>query len=143
MILAFGLAVFYIPLALVGRWGIGAYPFIFLVLEEIRNHFPFGGFGWARIAYSQADAPYAILARYGGAASLSTMVLLIALFIFGITKHRMHIWILIPLLLTFIPVNVVSHSSTSALLIQGNVPAYGLDFNARATQVLKPALRVH
>ena len=135
LILAFGLAVFYIPLALVGRWGIGAYPFIFLVLEEIRNHFPFGGFGWARIAYSQADAPYAILARYGGAASLSTMVLLIALFIFGITKHRMHIWILIPLLLTFIPVNVVSHSSTSALLIQGNVPAYGLDFNARATQV--------
>lgn len=135
LILAFGLAVFYIPLALVGRWGIGAYPIIFLVLEEIRNHFPFGGFGWARIAYSQADAPYAMLARYGGAASLSAMVLLIALFIFGITKHRMHIWILIPLLITFIPVNVVSHSSTSALLIQGNVPAYGLDFNARATQV--------
>lgn len=135
LILAFGLAVFYIPLALVGRWGISAYPIIFLVLEEIRNHFPFGGFGWARIAYSQADAPYAMLARYGGAASLSAMVLLIALFIFGITKHRMHIWILIPLLITFIPVNVVSHSSTSALLIQGNVPAYGLDFNARATQV--------
>ena len=135
LILAFGLAVFYIPLALVGRWGIGAYPIIFLVLEEIRNHFPFGGFGWARVAYSQADAPYAILARYGGAASLSAIVLLSAFFIFGITKHRIHIWMLIPLLLAAIPVNVVSHSSTSALLIQGNVPAYGLDFNARATQV--------
>ena len=135
LILSFGLAFFYLPLALVGRWGIGAYPLIFLILEEIRNHFPFGGFGWARIAYSQADAPYSIFARYGGAAGLTAIVLLLALFIFRVSQHRAQYWILIPLFAIFIPVNVASQSSTSALLIQGNVPAYGLDFNARATQV--------
>jgi len=135
LILSFGLAIFYIPLALVNRWGIGAYPLIYLALEEVRNHFPFGGFGWARLAYSQADSPYSIIARYGGAAGLSAIVLLIALFIYGLTHHRRRFSLLIPLLLILIPVNVVSQSSTSALLIQGNVPTYGLNFNARATQV--------
>ena len=48
IILAVGLSLFYLPLALIGRWGIAAYPLIFVVLEEVRNHFPFGGFGWAR-----------------------------------------------------------------------------------------------
>ncbi|MEI7540247.1 MAG: apolipoprotein N-acyltransferase [Actinomycetes bacterium] len=135
LILAFGLAIFYIPLALITRWGIGAYPLIFLALEEVRNHFPFGGFGWARLAYSQADSPYSIVARFGGATGLSAIVLLLALFIFQLTQHRAQLWILLPLLLTFMPLNVVSHASTSALLIQGNVPTYGLDFNSRATQV--------
>ena len=135
LILSFGLALLYLPLAFIGRWGIGAYPLIFLILEEIRNHFPFGGFGWARIAYSQADAPYSMIARYGGAAALSAIVLLLALFLFRLTQHRAQYWILIPLFLSFIPVNIASQSSTSALLIQGNVPTYGLDFNSRATQV--------
>lgn len=135
LILSFGLTLLYLPLALVSRWGIGAYPFIFLVLEEIRNRFPFGGFGWARIAYTQADAPYAIFARYGGAAGLSAVVLLVSLFIFQLTQHRAQMWVLAPLLLTLIPVTVAPESSTTALLIQGNVPRYGLDFNARATQV--------
>ena len=57
IILAFGLAILYMPLALIGRWGIASYPLIFVILEEVRNRFPFGGFGWARLAYSQADAP--------------------------------------------------------------------------------------
>ena len=135
LILSLGLTLFYLPLALVSRWGIGAYPLIFLIVEELRNHFPFGGFGWARIAYSQPDAPFSIIARYGGAASLSAILLLLALFLFRLTQHRLQLWILIPLLLTLVPINVATHASTSALLIQGNVPTYGLDFNARATQV--------
>jgi len=135
LILSFGLAIFYIPLALVTRWGIGAYPLIYLALEEVRNHFPFGGFGWARLAYSQADSPYSIIARYGGAAGLSAIVLLVAFCIYGSTQHLRRFSLLIPLLLILVPINVVSQSSTSALLIQGNVPTYGLDFNARATQV--------
>ena len=50
IILSLGLSIFYLPLALVGRWGIAAYPLIFVALEEDRNRFPFGGLGWARIA---------------------------------------------------------------------------------------------
>ena len=68
VILAVGLSLFYLPLVAVKRLGIAFFPLIFIVLEEIRNRFPFQGFGWARIAYSQADAPYAKIAAHGGAA---------------------------------------------------------------------------
>ena len=66
IILATGLTLFYLPLVAVKRLGISYFPLIFIVLEEIRNRFPFEGFGWARIAYSQADAPYAKIAAHGG-----------------------------------------------------------------------------
>ena len=97
LILCFALTVLYVPLTLISRWGIGAYPFIFLVLEELRNRFPFGGFGWGRIAYSQADAPFASIARFGGAAALSASVLLLGLFLFRLTQHRMQLWVIFPL----------------------------------------------
>ncbi len=135
LILCFALTVLYVPLTLISRWGIGAYPFIFLVLEELRNRFPFGGFGWGRIAYSQADAPFASIARFGGAAALSASVLLLGLFLFRLTQHRMQLWVIFPLLIILIPFNTNSTTSIRSLLIQGNVPTYGLDFNSRATQV--------
>ena len=58
IILGLGLSLFYLPLALVSRWGMASYPLIFIIMEEVRNRFPFGGFGWVRIAYTQADAPF-------------------------------------------------------------------------------------
>ena len=67
VILAVGLSLFYLPLALVSKWGITAYPLLYILLEEVRNRFPFGGFGWVRIAFTQADAPYAKVAAIGGA----------------------------------------------------------------------------
>ena len=135
IILAFGLSIFYLPLVAVKRLGISFFPLIFIVLEEIRNRFPFQGFGWARIAYSQADAPYAKIAAYGGAVALSAITALIALFLFGLTQKRLRILILLPLLLIFQPMHVNTNQSINALLIQGNVPELGLDFNSRATEV--------
>ena len=135
IILAFGLSILYMPLALIGRWGIAAYPLIFVTLEEIRNRFPFGGFGWARLAYSQADAPYALIAARGGAIALSAMTLLIAGFAhFAFTK-RVKILFIVPLLTLLIPNNIIEFNQTSVLMVQGNVPELGLDFNARAKQV--------
>ena len=135
IILSLGLSIFYLPLALVKKWGIASYPFIFIVLEELRNRFPFGGFGWARIAFSQPDAPYAHIARVGGATALSSLVLLIALFLYLLQKKTVKPFLLLPILLLFIPYNIVESGQTRALLIQGNVPTLGLDFNQRATQV--------
>ena len=37
LILAIGMSIFYLPLALVSRWGITAYPLIYIVMEEVRN----------------------------------------------------------------------------------------------------------
>ncbi len=135
IILAFGLSILFMPLALIGRWGIAAYPLIFVTLEEIRNRFPFGGFGWARLAYSQADAPYALIAARGGAIALSAMTLLIAGFAYFAFTKRVEILFLIPLLSLLIPNNIIEANQTSVLMVQGNVPELGLDFNARAKQV--------
>ena len=135
IILAFGLSILFMPLALIGRWGIAAYPLIFVTLEEIRNRFPFGGFGWARLAYSQADSPYALIAARGGAIALSAMTLLIAGFVYFAFTKRVKILFLVPLLTLLIPNNIIEVNQTSVLMVQGNVPELGLDFNARAKQV--------
>lgn len=135
IILATGLTLFYLPLVAVKRLGMSFFPFIFIVLEEIRNHFPFQGFGWARIAYSQADAPYAKIAAHGGAVALSAITVLIGLFIFHLSQKQLNFLILLPIALVFIPSNVAISQTTNALLIQGNVPKLGLDFNSRATEV--------
>ena len=135
IILSFGLSLLYLPLALVGRWGIAAYPLIFIILEEVRNRFPFGGFGWARVAYSQADAPYAAIASRGGAISLSAITLLIAGFAYFTLNKKVRLQLLIPILALLIPNNIAMVDQTSVLMIQGNVAELGLDFNARAKQV--------
>ena len=135
IILATGLTLLYLPLVAVKRLGISYFPLIFIVLEEIRNRFPFQGFGWARIAYSQADAPYAKIAAYGGAVALSAITVLIGLTIYHLSQRDMKILILLPMVLVLIPINVEMTGATKALLIQGNVPELGLDFNSRAKEV--------
>jgi len=135
IILSFGLSLVYLPLALIGRWGITAYPLIFVVLEEVRNRFPFGGFGWARVAYSQADAPYAEIAARGGAIALSSVTVLLAGFVYFALHRKINVLFLIPFITLAIPNNIVVVNQTSVLMIQGNVPELGLDFNSRAKQV--------
>ena len=135
IILATGLTLFYLPLVAVKRLGISYFPLIFIVLEEIRNHFPFQGFGWARIAYSQADAPYAKIAAHGGAVALSAITVLIGLSIYHLSQKNLKVLFLLPIVLILVPINVQTTGSTKALLIQGNVPELGLDFNSRAKQV--------
>ena len=135
IILSLGLSLFYLPLALIGRWGIATYPLIFVLLEELRNRFPFGGFGWARVAYSQADSPYASIASRGGAISLSAMTVLLAGFVYFLLYKRFNVLFLIPLLALLIPNNIATVNQTSVLMVQGNVPELGLDFNSRAKQV--------
>jgi len=135
IILATGLTLFYLPLVAVKRLGISYFPVIFIVLEEIRNRFPFQGFGWARIAYSQADAPYAKIAAHGGAVALSAITVLIGFSIYHALQKNMKILILVPITLILIPLNVEVTGTTKALLVQGNVPQLGLDFNSRAKEV--------
>jgi apolipoprotein N-acyltransferase len=135
IILAAGLSIFYLPLVAVKRLGITFFPLIFIVLEEIRNRFPFQGFGWARIAYSQADAPYAKIAAHGGAVALSAITVLIGLVLFFLFQKQFRLLILFPLLLVVLPLDVQMNQTTQALMIQGNVPKLGLDFNSRAKEV--------
>ena len=142
LILSFGLSLFYLPLALVYRWGISAYPLIFIFLEEIRNRFPFGGFGWVRVAYTQADAPFARIAAIGGSIALSSFVLLIAFFFFRLSQRRISFIVLIPAIFLLVPISLQSVGTSNVLMIQGNVPQLGLDFNSRAKEVFNNHLKL-
>ena len=135
VVLAIGLSLFYLPLSLVSKWGMTAYPLIFILLEELRNRFPFGGFGWVRIAYTQADAPYSKIAAIGGASALSALTLLIALILFFGSRRKISPITFIPFLLLLAPVNLSTTGNATVLMIQGNVPQLGLDFNSRAKAV--------
>ena len=135
IILALGLSIFYLPLALVSRWGMTSYPLIFIMLEEVRNRFPFGGFGWVRIAYTQADAPFSKIAAIGGASGLSALAVLSGLILYFSAKREFSLITFLPFLLLFVPVNLTATSASNVLMVQGNVPQMGLDFNSRAKAV--------
>jgi len=135
VILAVGMSIFYLPLALVSKWGMTAYPLLYILLEELRNRFPFGGFGWVRVAYTQADSPFSKIAAIGGASALSALTLLIALILFFVTQRRISMITFLPFLLILIPVNLSTTGNATVLMIQGNVPTLGLDFNSRAKAV--------
>lgn len=128
---------FYLPLGFISRFTRSALWFIpaILAIEQARSHFPFGGFSWMRIAFSQADAPYASVISIGGALLLSAWVLALSAMLIDFRKA-----LLLPaLLIAFLPVllnnTYSSESRLSFLGIQGNTPSVGLTFNDRAEAV--------
>jgi apolipoprotein N-acyltransferase len=50
------------------------FPVLWVAVEELRSRWPFGGFPWGRLAFSQADSPVVALARLGGAPLVSAVV---------------------------------------------------------------------
>ena len=142
LILALGLSVLYLPLSLVSRWGMASYPLIYVLLEEVRNRFPFGGFGWVRIAYTQADAPFSKIAAIAGASALSALTVLLGLILFYAASKKWSKITALPFLFLLIPINVSDFGTTNVLMIQGNVPQMGLDFNSRAKAVFNNHLEV-
>ena len=128
---------FYLPLGLVGRYTKNIFWFIpaLLTIEEVRSLFPFGGFSWMRIAFSQADAPYASVISIGGALLLSAWVLAISSMIVKFQKQLafpLLLMIVLPLLLNN---SYNSQERLSFIGIQGNTPSVGLTFNDRAEAV--------
>ncbi|MEU0684027.1 apolipoprotein N-acyltransferase [Streptomyces albogriseolus] len=60
-----------------------------VALEAVRGRAPLGGFPWGRLAFGQADAPYAGWAAVGGGPALSFAVALLgSLLVYGVTAWR-------------------------------------------------------
>ncbi|KPC72035.1 hypothetical protein ADL35_32985 [Streptomyces sp. NRRL WC-3753] len=60
-----------------------------VALEAIRGRVPLGGFPWGRLAFGQADAPYAGWAAVGGGPTLSFAVAFLgSLLVYGLTAWR-------------------------------------------------------
>lgn len=116
-------------------------PPIWVAMEAIRARFPWGGFGWGRVAFSQVDAPYATLAALGGAPLLSFVTVWVA----AALAHRRLTYVLavsvaiVALVLLADRTGPEVSSAAQSLkvaAVQGNVPRLGLDFNAQRMAVL-------
>ena len=123
------------------------FPSVWIGVEYLRGHFPFNGFGWGRLAFGQADAPYAQFARLGGAPLVGFVVSAFAVVLFFALKGS---WTqaggLLAVLVTLtLAVNATTPSppkpTFSFVAVQGGVPSLGLDFNSRATVVFENHLR--
>ncbi|MBO1754658.1 apolipoprotein N-acyltransferase [Allobranchiibius sp. CTAmp26] len=134
---------------------------LWVVQEGVRSSVPFGGFPWARLAWSQSDSPLAHLASIAGAPGLTFVVALLG----GVLAAVVHRWApgivggrqadapayaprrsLRPLWPVLAVVAVVAASvwyptptsgkKLQVVGIQGNVPTIGLEFNAQRRAVL-------
>ncbi|RRR98770.1 apolipoprotein N-acyltransferase [Glycomyces terrestris] len=126
--------------------------------EALRDRQPFGGFPWARLAFSQADAPTAAAAWLGGAPLLSFVVALAGGLLltvgYSVTVRRGR-WLgktaallgalvlvsagPLAVLKPLAFVNFYSAGSGSTVnvaVVQGNVPRLGLGFNEQRRAVL-------
>ena len=128
---------FYLPLGFLGRYTTNVLWFIpaLLAIEEVRSRFPFGGFSWMRIAFSQADAPFASVISIGGALLLSAWVLAISTMIATFRKKLVLPILLMIVLPLFFNNTHSSVNKISFIGIQGNTPSVGLTFNDRAEAV--------
>ncbi|WP_245634479.1 apolipoprotein N-acyltransferase [Janibacter limosus] len=117
-------------------------PVLWVLQEWLRGTLPYGGFPWARIAFSQADTPFARWAAIGGAPLITFVVALIAVPVVLVVVTRrvpvvaVALAVVAGLAAFVVPVPTSGESSARVGLVQGNVPRAGLDFNAERRQVL-------
>jgi apolipoprotein N-acyltransferase len=137
LLLTFLQATFYLPVGWVYR-KTGSLRWVvltFLICEELRARFPFGGFAWTRIAFSQVDSPLLPLVSIGGVLLLSFATLLSALALNRLQFRSLALLALSFLIVTLLPNNPTSTEKISLIAIQGNTPSVGLEFNSRAKAV--------
>lgn len=120
--------------------------------EVLRSVFPFGGFPWANVAFTQPEGVYLPLATIAGVPLVSFAVVLTG---FGaadlvrrvLERRRAVGQVLAPVMATVLPVVAAlgaiplvgtdANDGTAVVaLVQGNVPRAGLDFNAQRRAVL-------
>ena len=130
-------AAFYIPVGWVYR-KTGSLPWVifsFLLFEEVRARFPFGGFAWTRIAFSQVESPLLPLVSYGGVLLLSFVTLLSALALMKLRFKPILAVIISFAMISLLPNNPAPTTEVSLIGMQGNTPSVGLEFNSRAKAV--------
>ena len=144
---------------------------VWTAAEAVQARWPFGGFGWPRVVFSQADAPTAHLAALGGAPLVSFAVaaagallaeaVLSALSVPGVPARRglRPGWTSSRALLpaaaaggaavalvavgALVPTPTAAQEGTLEVAgVQGDVPRAGLEFNAQRRAVLDDHVRV-
>lgn len=110
--------------------------FAILVMDEVKNYLPFGGFGWTRIAFSQIESPFIPWVSLFGVIGLSLITLALALALVAPHKYLISTLLIALIASPFIITDSASSGSLQVRAVQGGVPERGLSFNARAEAVL-------
>ncbi|MFV0425961.1 MAG: apolipoprotein N-acyltransferase [Beutenbergiaceae bacterium] len=125
-----------------------AFAMVWAVTEQVRQLWPFGGFPWGRLAFSQTDGPLLRLAALGGAPLVSAVVAGLG-FLLAMVLIRLRQADLLRTLASVVTIAVVigasllvplSTNASAGLLrvgaVQGNVANPGLGAFANAYEVL-------
>jgi apolipoprotein N-acyltransferase len=110
-----------------------------ILLEAVRASWPWGGFPWGLLAYSQLDGPLVKLSTLGGQAIVSGVVVVCAAALIKLVKHQSFTAVLIVTicLLTSRSVDIMQSNETVSLsAIQGNVPRVGNELSVQRAAVL-------
>ncbi len=120
---------------------------VWVGVEQVRARWPFEGFPWGTLAFSQTDAPLVHLASIGSTALVSGVVVLIggALAHAALRLRRLRIggasaMIVLAAVATFgpwlVPLGAQPQTGTLRVgAVQGNVPVRGADATAQAREV--------
>ncbi|HSK57102.1 MAG TPA: apolipoprotein N-acyltransferase [Jiangellales bacterium] len=123
---------------------------LWVAQEAVRGRWPFEGFTWGRLAFSQADAPTLGLAQLGGAPLVTFAVALAGGWlawaalrlrdrrprraVAGVAVAGVAAWVGLAVPAAAVPADT---PRATVALVQGNVPRLGLDFNAQREEVLR------
>ncbi|WP_240917936.1 apolipoprotein N-acyltransferase [Phycicoccus sp. HDW14] len=125
-------------------------PLAWVAQEWARSTTPYGGFPWARLAFSQADGPLAHLARWFGAPGVTFAVAVAGTGLLALgwaLLGRRPVGMALALVVAALPlasglIHLPTDGRTEAVgFVQGNVPKAGLDFNAQRRAVLDNHVR--
>jgi len=128
-----------------------AVPLMWVSTEALRDRFPFDGFPWGRLAFSQSSSPLAPYAAIGGAPLVTAVVasigVLLAFAFLRRNSPRLCVASLIGVALLCTAGGVVpiatqgttddGPATVTAAVVQGSVPGVGLDFLGQREAVLQ------
>lgn len=137
LLLALLQSLFYLPIGLIYRRTSSLWisALVLLLMEELRARFPFGGFGWTRIAFSQVESPALPIVAIGGVLALSAFTLATAILLARFGAKSVIAIAALFITALFLPENPQGSGSVRLLAVQGNTPEVGLEFNSRAKAV--------
>lgn len=112
---------------------------VVVILEAIRANWPWGGFPWGLLAYSQVDGPLVGLSTLGGQALVSGVVVVCAAILIKLIKFRSITAVMILVAISITSASLDNFSSSKSIelaAVQGNVPRVGNELSAQRAAVL-------
>jgi apolipoprotein N-acyltransferase len=110
-----------------------------VILEAIRANWPWGGFPWGLLAYSQVDGPLVGLSTLGGQALVSGVVVVCAAILIKLIMSRSITAVMILVAISITSASLDNFSSSKSIqlaAVQGNVPRVGNELSAQRAAVL-------